>query len=362
MGETYQDLIVVIMAGGTGTRFWPLSTKDNPKQFLNLFGDRTLFQQSFDRVSDIVPPERILVLTNASFVSKAREQLPELPDENIIGEPMKRDTAAAVTLAALLVEKRFGKSAIATLTADHIIHPVQEFHQTLLSAVEQALKGPFFYTFGIQPTYPATGYGYLERGAEAGKFNAVTHYELVRFKEKPNLDIAKRYVDSGRYYWNSGMFVWSSETILNELDTHLSGHVQILREAVKQDKTARWEQALSDAFEDLPKISIDFAVMEKAKNVRCVASRFSWSDVGGWMALEDFLQKDGAGNCVRGQVYSLDAEGNIVFCENSDETVMLVAVKDLVLVHAPAGLLVVPKNRTEDIKKLVEKLPRSKPV
>ena len=347
-------LLIVIMAGGTGTRFWPLSTKEKPKQFLDFFGDRTLLQHSYDRVSEIVPPENVLVLTHSSFIPIVREQLPNLPDKNIIGEPIKRDTAAAVTLAALLIEKRYGKSVIATLTADHLIQPVSEFHSALLSCVDKAWQSPFLYTFGVEPTYPATAYGYLEKGEKVAEDDGVVHYELIRFKEKPDLETAAEYVRSGGYYWNSGMFVWSTETILNELNTHLPGHMKEIKEAVQFDDTDRWEQALYQAFLKIPKISIDFAIMEKAKRVRCVTGQFSWSDVGGWLALGDFLPKDDAGNQCRGKVVCLDAAGNTVFCQDSEETVMLVGVNNLVLVRAPQGILVVDKDRTEDIKKLVE--------
>ncbi len=354
MTEQKIDLVVVIMAGGMGTRFWPLSTERIPKQFLNLFGDRTLLQKSFDRVSNLVPPERILVLTNVAFISMVKEQLPQIPVENIIGEPIRRDTAAAVSLAAVLCRRRFGNPVIATLTADHLIEPVVLFRKTLLSAARRAIDDNVLYTFGIEPTYPATGYGYLERGMQIADDDGIEHFRLVRFKEKPDLETARRYIESGKFYWNSGMFVWTANAILKEIEMHLPDHAKVLSHAATFDQTPQWDQALKAAFESLHAVSIDFGVMEKAQNVCCVASRFSWSDVGGWLALKSYLPEDEAGNRCRGKAVTLDATDNLVFCEDPRETMVLIGVKDLVIVRAGSKTLVTHKDRTEDLKKLVQ--------
>lgn len=354
MKKNELDMVVVIMAGGFGTRFWPLSTDKTPKQFLQLFGDRSLFQMSYDRVRDFVPPDRVLVLTNAAFVSVAQEQLPDLPSENIIGEPMRRDTAAAVGLAAALCRKRFGNPVMATLTADHIIEPVSAFQKALFSAVRYASQSSVLYTFGIEPTYPATAYGYLERGRKIGEDDGIAHFELLRFKEKPDLETAQGYVASGKFYWNSGMFVWQTDTILKELEIHLPAHFDGLMQLVAHDGTPKWEPSLKEVFSSLPRISIDFGVMEKAGKVQCVASKFAWNDVGGWLGLRAYLPEDGAGNRVRADVKALDATGNVVFCEDPEETVLLIGVQDMVIVRAHGGIVVAQKDRAEDIKKLVE--------
>ena len=354
MNENELDIVVVIMAGGAGTRFWPLSTEERPKQFLDLFGDRTLLQKSFDRVSSLVPPERILVLTNAAFVSIVKEQLPHVPVENIIGEPTRRDTAAAVALAAVLCRRRFGNPVIATLTADHLIEPVDLFQETLLSAARRAANDNALYTFGIEPTYPATGYGYLERGLQIADDDGIEHFHLVRFKEKPDLETARQYVESGRFYWNSGMFVWTADAILKEIETHLPNHAKALFDAVAFDKTPQWNHALKAAFESLHAVSIDFAVMEKAQNVCCVASKFSWRDVGGWLALRSCLPEDETGNYCRGKTLTLDATDNFVFCEDPEDTTVLIGVKDLVIVRAGPLTLITHKDRAEDLKKLVQ--------
>ena len=354
MAQADSDLVVVIMAGGAGTRFWPLSTQDRPKQFLRLFGERTLLQKSYDRIVGLVEPARVLVLTGLDFVGLVREQLPELPAENVIGEPYRRDTAAAVCLAALLVRKRFGNAVIATLTSDHLNEPIDHFRATLLSAARQASSDEVLYTFGVRPTFAATGYGYLEVGEVGTVDGVIRHYPLKRFKEKPDRTTAASYVESGRFLWNSGMFVWTADAIIHQLQAHLPDHVAALARAVDHDRLATWTTMLAESFLPLRAISIDFAVMEKAPNVRCVEATFSWSDVGGWLALAEHLPADTVGNRHRGRLVTLDAHGNLVFCERADDVVMLVGVDDLVVVHAGGRILVATKERTEEIKQLVK--------
>ena len=354
--DSRPSLVVVIMAGGIGTRFWPLSTRTRPKQFLKLFGERSLFQRSYDRVAALVGPERILVLTNQALVGLVREQLPQLPEANLVGEPMRRDTAAAVCLGALLCRKRFGDPVIATLTADHLIEPSELFQTALLSAVKQARASGALYTFGVRPSFPATGYGYLEMGEALAEDGGVRHLRVARFREKPDLETARSYLASRRHFWNSGMFVWSASAILRELEVHLPDHARLLTRAVEVDGTPAWPEALRRAFEPLPTISVDFAVMEKAADVRCAVAGFAWSDVGGWPALREFLPSDGERNAHRGRLHARAASGNLVYCENQDETVILVGVDDLIVVRAGGRTLVVHKDRCEDVKQVVQSL------
>jgi mannose-1-phosphate guanylyltransferase len=351
MAELDEKLVAVIMAGGMGTRFWPLSTRQKPKQFIALFGERTLLQMSFDRLRGLVPPERILVLTNAAHVSLVAEQLPELPAGHVIGEPVRRDTAAAVTLAAVLVQQRFGDSVILTLTADHLIEPTDLFQRNLVSAARQVAASSAFYTFGIPPAFPATAYGYLEKGARVAIDDGIEHFELRRFKEKPDLETARSYVETGRFLWNSGMFVWRASTILEEVRRWLPRHYEALLPLGQHDGTPHWQKALGEGFSAIEPISIDYGVMEKtAMPLRCVASLFSWSDVGGWAAMGDFLTRDARGNSGRGEVRVLDASGNLVFCDASDETVALIGVDDLIVVRAGKRTLVARKSEVDRIK------------
>jgi len=353
------DLAVVIMAGGAGTRFWPMSTEARPKQFLRLFGERSLLQMSYDRVAPLVPPERVLVLTNARFLPLVREQLPELPEENLVGEPFRRDTSAAVALAALLAARRWGNPVLLVLTADHLIQPAESFRRTLLSAVRAAGRsGSALYTFGVEPRHAATGYGYLERGEALEDDDGIHHYRLRSFQEKPDAATAQRYLESGEHYWNSGMFAWTTEAILAELERQLPGHLRALEPAATAlvDGAASASETLAAAFAPLPAVSIDYGVMEKAADVRCVASTFEWSDVGGWLALAPFLEGDAAGNVRRGEVRAHQARGNIVFCEDPTEVVALVGVEDLIVVRTGRRTLVVPRSRAEEVRRLVAAL------
>lgn len=353
-----QDLVAVIMAGGAGTRFWPASTEARPKQFLTFFGDRSLLQLSYDRVAPLVGKDRVLVLTGQRFVGLVREQLPELSAENIIGEPLRRDTAAAVALGALLVQHRFGDAVIATLTSDHLIEPAEDFRTTLLSAARGAFASSALYTFGIEPSRPATEYGYLEVGERLPNDDEdAPHFSLTRFVEKPNAEKARSFVESGRFLWNSGMFVWRASSILGELERRLPAHLEHLRPALAHDRTPDFDAALLRAFEPLERTSVDFGVMEHARDVRCVRASFTWSDVGGFPALAAHLDEDEDGNVHRGALRTLDARGNIVFCDDKDEQVALVGVSDLVVVRAGRRTLIVPKARAEEIKRLVDTLP-----
>lgn len=348
-----QDIVGVIMAGGAGTRFWPASTQDRPKQFLTFFGEDSLLQQSYKRLAAVMPPERILVLTSADYVGLAQLQLPELPRENVIGEPLRRDTAAAVTLAATLVRARFGDAVMAIVTADHLISPIEEFRRTLISAAQAASAGDALYTFGIRPDHPATGFGYLELGDGLPANDGVQHNSLVRFVEKPDVETAREYVESGRFLWNSGMFVWRTSTILDEVQRQLPAHARHIAQAVAHDGEPGFDLRLVEAFEPLEKVSIDFGVMENARCVRCVSATFTWHDVGSFTALAEHLPVDGDGNAHRARLFGIDARDNIVFSEDDDEVVAIVGAHDLVVVRAGKRTLVAPRDRAEDIKKLV---------
>jgi mannose-1-phosphate guanylyltransferase len=351
---------VVIMAGGAGTRFWPLSTARRPKQFLTLLSERSLLQEAYDRAVLLAPPERILVLTNEGMVGDVQRELPDLAPENIVGEPQRRDTAAPVALAALLLEKRLGDPVMVVLTADHRIAPVDRFRYAVLEAAAAARHSGALYTFGIPPTGPATGYGYLEiAGEPLGRdepSGCLTHRVVRSFREKPDLATAETFFRSGRFLWNSGMFVWSVSSILRELGQWLPTHLEQLRPVLAAKGEQERKTELRRAFAALPAVSIDRGVMEKAEQVRTVVAPFEWSDVGGWEALAEFLPDDGRGNRKRGQLTTLDATGNLVFNEDPEELVALVGVRDLVVVRSGTRTLVVDRARCEEVKELVQRL------
>ncbi len=351
------DCAVVLLAGGSGTRFWPLSTEGRPKQFLSLLGDESLLQAGYRRARLIAPAERIVVLTSESFVPLVREQLPDVPRGNIVGEPMRRDTAAAICLGAVICRRRFGDVVMVVLTADHRITPSEEFVRVVMSAAGAAAGEPVLYTLGVPPTYPATSYGYLHQGETVLVDGDLIHYSLRGFREKPDLATAEEYVAAGEYWWNSGMFVWRTESILSEYRRHLPNHLAAL-EMVRLGRAQEVipSSALRAAFASLPSVSVDYGVMEHAASVRMIGATFEWSDLGGWVTLEEFLPVDDHGNHYRGRLSSLDARGNIVFCADPGELVALLGVDDLVVVRAGGRTLVVPRWRVEEIRQLVAQL------
>ena len=341
-------LVVAIMAGGAGTRFWTASTRDRPKQFLRLIGERTMLQQSFDRARALTSLDRIFVVTNAAFMALVREQLPELSADNVVGEPERKDTAAAAVLSTLLADKCAGDSVVAILTSDQLIAPIDAFVSCMRTAVESAAVDDALYTIGVRPTFAATGYGYLALGTTSAK----DVFVVDKFVEKPDAARAAEYLKSGKYVWNSGMFVWRTKTALEQMRAHLPKHVDALSAAVSGTAS------LAEAFAAVPKISIDYGLMEKAPRVRCVAATFSWSDVGSFPSLADHVAHDDAGNSIAGaRVVALDARGNVAFSEDPAELVALVGVDDLIVVRSGKRTLVAHKSRAEEIKKLVEKLP-----
>jgi len=350
------NLVVCIMAGGSGTRFWPMSRTERPKQFLNLTGDRTMLQVTFDRLQGLVPAERVLVLTNGRFADLAREQLPELPRDNVIGEPMPRDTSGAVALAAALCQERFPGCVMAVLAADHTIEPAEVFRRNLATAAELAAEQGGLYTFGIPPRTPSTGYGYLEMGEVIAQRNGATCHQLKGFREKPDLATAETFVKHGGYLWNSGMFVWKVDDIQRELAAQLPAHHAAMIPAAKAWGSEGFEAALLAAFEPLPKISIDFGVMEKAQDVRCLVAQFDWNDVGGWVALEEVLPQDAQGNWTQGKLLALDSAQNIAVSEDPNHQIVLLGVDDLIVVTTPNATLVCRKSEAERIKQVVEAL------
>lgn len=345
------DLVSFIMAGGAGTRFWPVSTEDRPKQFLSLVGERTLLQQSYDRLQGL--SEKVHVLTARHYEELVKEQLPGV---DVIGEPVRRDTAGAVALAALISRKLYGDATMLILTSDHHIGPRERFQACLVSAARGARESGRLYTFAIPATRPETGYGYVELGPRLeGQPDGVRHHELVSFREKPDRLTAERFLEDGRFYWNSGMFCWTTSAILAELELHLPRHLELLAPAAAAYGTPAFEAELEKGFRELTPISVDYAILEKAQRRAAVVADFDWSDVGGWLALEPWLDSS-EGNKHRGRIAEVDAQGNIVFCQPADELVALVGVEKLVVVRSGNRTLVAHRDRLEEVKKLVSRL------
>ncbi len=350
-------LFAVIMAGGSGTRFWPASRRDRPKQFLPISGTRVMIAETFERLEGLVPPERVLVVTAASQAALVRETLPELAPKNVIAEPEGRNTAACIALAAQEVRRRSEDSIQVVLPADHVIQPPKSFRRTMRAAAEEAEAGDVLEIFGIRPDHPATGYGYIEVGDAIGERDGIPVHSVVRFVEKPGVERAERFLESGRFLWNSGMFVWKTSSILEAFDRHLPEIAAGLR---KVEEGA----ALAEVYRTLPAVPVDKGIMEKADNVRVMPIDYRWSDVGSWAALPEVYAADDAGNWPvlldGARLVAEDCEGCVAYAEG-EEVVALVGVRDLVVVRSGDATLVCPRDRAQDVKRIVERLQREGP-
>jgi len=346
-------LHAVVMAGGSGTRFWPKSRRDRPKQLLRLHGDATMLQQTVARINPLVPLERVLIITGADQAEAVRAQLPDLPASNVVSEPCPRDTAPCVGLAAKIVAHKDPAGTMIVMPADHVIQPAATFLKTVRAAVSVIDADPsVFLTFGVKPTRPETGYGYIERGADKGRWSVVDN-----FVEKPDLATAKRYVESGRYLWNSGMFVCTPRTFLEELERHanriFSACVRALDEAGSDEDFTR----LGSAFLDCPSDSIDYAVMEKTKKAAVVPLDAGWSDVGSWSALYDVLEKDADGNVARGDVVLERCKDSYVL--STGRLVAAIGLEGFVVIETADVVAVLPQREAQSIKTVVDRLKRA---
>ncbi len=349
-----EHAFAVVLAGGRGERFWPLSTARRPKQLLALVGERPMIAQTVERLSGLTPPERILVITNAEHVGATRERVPELPPENIVGEPMGRDTAAAVALAAALVRARDPTAVFAILPADHAIGAPDRFRATLAAAFAAAARHEALIVIGIPPAAPLPSFGYIEAGdprfAEEGRpFHAVR-----RFVEKPDVETARRYLAAGRFYWNAGMFVWSLKSLDAALARHAPRYAELSRRLSEAAAGADLEAAIRDAYAPLEKISIDYALMEKADNILMIPADFPWDDVGTWAALRHHFPADENGNVAVGDFAALDARGNTVY--SPGRLTALLGVDDLIVVHTENATLICRRDRADEVKKMVRHL------
>lgn len=343
----------VIMAGGAGKRLWPLSRLSRPKQLLPLLeGGKNLLEMSVERLSGLFANENILVITNRQYASLVTEALPQLPRDNIVGEPIGRDTANAIALAAELIAGRDEDATMAVFTADHVIRPKQTFAENVRAAIQEVQNHPdALLTFGIHPTWPHTGLGYIH----CGKTTRDNVHEVLGFKEKPDHQTARRYVESGQYFWNSGMFVWKVSAIRKALQTFLPDSAKKLfpiAEAVRTN--ADYTAILDDVYPNLQKISIDYAVMENAQTVRMVELKCEWLDVGAWPALENVGELDEAGNVVLAQNAAvIDSFRNIIVTDD-DHLLAVLGMDDCIIVHAPDATLVCNKSDSQRLKELVQ--------
>jgi len=366
-------LHAVIMAGGSGTRFWPQSRKRHPKQFLTFTGTNSLLQDTVGRCPPVVPVERTWVVANAEHAVEAGRQLPDIAASRILLEPCGRNTAPCIGLAAIQLLAIDPEATMLVMPADHVIQPIAMFQQAVREAEALVEREPCsLVLFGIEPTYPATGFGYIQRGepvrmtataagstSSAGE-ESVTGWPTFRvlsFQEKPNQLTAARYAASGEYYWNCGIFVWRAQAILDALATFAPEITQRLNRLRSAIGSPEWAELLETEFPQMPSISIDYAVLEKTSHVCVLEAPFEWDDVGSWQALPRLMQPGGNGNTVEGLVCEVDSSGCIAR-STDDHLIALVGVKDLIVVHTPTATLVADKRNEDSIKQLVAELER----
>jgi len=350
-------LHAVIMAGGSGTRFWPQSRRELPKQFLRMGTERTLIQETAARCEPLVSPDRLWVVTGALHAAEAGRQLSQLKAEQFLVEPAARNTAPCIGLAAIRLLKDDPDALMLLVPADHVISPANAFHDAVRRAVTLVSQHPeALVLFGVPPNYPATGFGYIQRG-EALEFDHHAAHRVMGFHEKPNLVTAARYVASDDYYWNCGIFVWRAQAILNALaqfGPDIYAHLENLRSALG---TSEWSNTLEREFPAMPSISIDYAVLEKANNVYVLPAPFQWDDVGSWQALTRLKPPDSDGNLIDGLYCGVDTAGCIIR-SNGEHLVATLGVRDLIVVHTPTATLVADKRDEAAIRRLIAELER----
>jgi mannose-1-phosphate guanylyltransferase len=351
----------VIMAGGTGKRLWPLSRQKRPKQVLKLFDGQTLLRCCYERLTPIFDTKNIIVLTNAAYVDLVRENLPELPFGNVIAEPAVRDTSGAIGLVSTILTKDDSQATIAVVTADQIIKPVEVLQQAIKDAIVFVNNNPnSMITFGIQPTFASTGLGYIKCSNPrdyTGCKNKV--FSVEAFKEKPNEQKATEYINSGQYFWNSGMFVWKAKTILDNLHKFLPEAAEPLAKIQADWGTPNQQQTMQQWFIKLPKISIDFAVMEKADNVHAIKLDCRWLDMGSFAALADIIQPDSNNNIVISETKELlDSKNNIIITEDKGHLITAIGTENMVIAHTPDATLVCHIDHANKLKELLELINR----
>jgi mannose-1-phosphate guanylyltransferase len=345
----------VIMAGGKGERFWPQSRNSHPKQLLRLIGNLTLIEQTVDRLRPVVPPANIMVVTNTEYVEPMRSLLSALPPANIIGEPVGKDTAPCAAAAAAIIRERHGSDSavIMLLPADHIIRKKEELHQNLKDAVDFAGKNPSVVTVGVSPSFPSTGYGYIHCGARIESGFKTMFFKSLGFKEKPDSALAGKFFTDKTYKWNSGMFIFSCATFIKALEKHSPALLSVCANIQKSIREGRLAQVMADEYKKCERISIDYAVMEKADNIVVAECLFDWDDVGSWTALRNQIRADKNNNVSRGLFESIDTQ-NCIVVGDAKHLVATVDIDNIIVVHTDDATLVCSTRSAQKIKDLLK--------
>jgi mannose-1-phosphate guanylyltransferase len=345
-------LYAIILAGGSGTRLWPRSRTEHPKQFLDLVSERTMLQETYDRIVPLVPATNVFVITSWRYVDDVHAQLPYVPESQIIGEPEGRGTAPPAALAAMLLLERDPDAVTIILPADHVIPDATAFRTAILAANEVANQD-YLVTLGITPTFPETGYGYIEAGEAFTQDNGHQVLHVRRFLEKPNLQLAQEFLARGNYFWNSGIFIWRADKIVQEFQTHMPEMYSQLTKIVVNGLA---DPSFQQNWMSLENETIDFAIMEKAKRVAVIPVNVGWNDVGSWAALFELTPHDEAGNAVRGDHVAIDTQTTLIYSDK--RLIATIGLENMVIIDTEDALLICPRDRAQDVKKVVDELKR----
>jgi mannose-1-phosphate guanylyltransferase len=353
-------MYAVIMAGGKGTRFWPRSRNRLPKHLLDICSERTIIQETVERIIPLIPPEKILIVTGDSHARELIGQLPQIPPENILIEPVGRNTAPCIGLAALVVRKRAGNAVMAVLPSDHLIGEEGHFRHILTAAADMAARGDYLVTIGIQPTGPETGYGYIEKGKLAAGERGEDIFTVRSMREKPDVELAKTFLAQGGFFWNSGMFIWQAATILQEMEAYLPDIYEGLLAIDKALGTPAETEVIAAVYGRFRSISIDYGIMEKSKKTLVIPAAFGWSDVGSWDALWGVSEQDAQGIAARNRegLINVNSRNSLVY--SPKKLVALVEVTDLIVVETEDALLICKRGASQEVKKVVETLEEEK--
>jgi mannose-1-phosphate guanylyltransferase len=349
------ELYAVIMAGGVGSRFWPRSKERKPKQLIRIAGENTMIQDTVKRLNGLVKKENIFVITNKIQKLRVKEQLPEIPEENIIDEPFGKNTAACIGLASVLIKSKNQEAVTITLPSDHLIKDDEQFRECLSTAANFAYKSKGLVTIGITPTRPETGYGYIQFDEDGVEKNI---FKVLTFAEKPNLATARRFLESGDFLWNSGIFIWRVDSILNEIKKYLPDLYEGLETLEPSINTPDFEKQLVHVYGQLKSISIDYGVMENSDNVYLTKADFYWNDVGNWEAVYEISEKNEEGNALIGDVYTQNTFGSYIFSPR--KFTATIGVENLIVINTNEALLVCHRNNAQDVRQIVDYLKMNK--
>ena len=349
-----EELYAVILAGGRGTRFWPVSRRKRPKQLIDITGRGSMLRLTYERLARIVPPERMILLTTEELRDSISEELPEIGDSNIFTEPMGRNTGPALAVASAYVRHKGGDAPMLCCPADHLIGDEKEFRELIEAAAEMAVQRDILVTFGIEPDNPATGYGYIEAGEKAGEKRGRSFYEVERFHEKPDLGMARSYLEKRNFYWNSGIFVWRPSIFLQAWEQYVPESVESLNDISRSFGTESMADTVASLYGGFPSISVDYAVLEKAENVLVAPAVLEWSDVGSWDALYGVIPGDGSENIGVGYTKRLDSEGSLLY--NPEGTTVLIGVEDVIVVVDGSDVLVCKRGHSQKVRAILEEI------